>query len=169
MNRPLPTEYATFHSTYIDKIGEGDIIDILEQQQESTYQLFKSVPPEKADYAYAEDKWTLKQVLGHMIDTERIMAYRTLRFSRGDSKELQGFEQEDYIRNARFNEFDLMAMAEEFRLLRKVNLLFFKSLNAEEKQRGGVASGYVVSVNALLYIIAGHEKHHVGIVKERYL
>ena len=169
MNRPLPGEYATFHATYVDKIGDGDILDILAEQQDSTYHLFKSLPQEKAGYAYAEGKWTLREVLGHMIDTERIMTYRALRFARGDSKELPGFDQDVYIKNGRFNDFEISALAEEFMLLRKVNLLFFKSLNKEERQRGGIASGYAVTVNALLYIIAGHEKHHVGVVNERYL
>ncbi|EHQ26838.1 DinB family protein [Mucilaginibacter paludis] len=168
MAKPITGEYAPVHETYISKVGEGDIIEILKSQQESTYAFFKNRPTHKATYAYAEGKWTVKQVLGHMIDTERIMTYRALRIARNDATPLPGFEQDDYVANSRHNDFDLMDMAEEFKLLRQVNLYFFKSLNNEEKQRAGLASNYSVTVNALLYIIAGHEAHHLQILKERY-
>lgn len=169
MDRPQPADYVSFHATYINKIGDGNILDILLSQQESTYQFFKSLPADKIDYAYAEGKWTIKQVLGHIIDTERIMTYRALRFARNDDTALAGFEQDDYVLNSRHNQFAMEDLNEEFRLLRMANMHFFKSLNDEEKQRFGLASGNRVTVNALLYIIAGHVQHHLTILKERYL
>lgn len=169
MAKPQPGDYVSFHKTYISKIGNGDILDILLAQQESTFQFFRSLPADKIDYAYAEGKWTVKQVLGHIIDTERIMTYRALRFARADQNPLPGFEQDDYVINSHHNELSIDDLNEEFRLLRMANMYFFKSLNAQELQRFGLASGYHVTVNALLYIIAGHVEHHLSILKERYL
>jgi hypothetical protein len=169
MNKPGPEEYVPFYNTYISKVGSGDIIKILEEQMHSTYELAKSITADKAAHAYAPGKWTIKEVWGHMADTERVMAYRALRFARNDSLDLQGFDQDDYMANSRFNERTLDDLTEEFKTLRQANLYLLKHLNAEEKQRGGLANGNYVTVNALLYIIAGHEHHHIGILKERYL
>jgi uncharacterized damage-inducible protein DinB len=169
MGKPDASEYVPFHETYISKVGDGDIIAILTSQQESTFNFFMNLPADKAGYAYAEDKWTIKQVLGHLIDTERIMAYRMLRFARNDGTDLPGFEQDDYVANSRHNEFNLIDLAAEFKLLRQSNLCLFRSLNEEERKRGGLANGKRVTVYALLYIIAGHELHHIKILKERYL
>jgi hypothetical protein len=169
MAKPHTSEYVPFHETYISKIADGDIIDILKEQQESTFNFFTGLPADKAGYAYAEDKWTIKQVLGHLIDTERIMAYRAMRFARNDSTGLPGFDQDEYVAHARHNDFELNDLAEEFKQLRKTNLFLFRSLNHQEKQRSGLANNNRVTVNALLYIIAGHELHHLHILKERYL
>ncbi|RKR81349.1 DinB family protein [Mucilaginibacter gracilis] len=169
MGKPQPGDYVPFHETYISKVGEGSILTILQNQQQQTYQFFKSLTTERAAYAYAEGKWTIKQTLGHMIDTERIMAYRALRFARNDDTPLPGFDQDEYVLNSRHNDFEMDDMIEEFRLTRQANIFFCKTLNAEEKQRFGLASGNRVTVNALLYIIAGHELHHIQIIKERYL
>jgi hypothetical protein len=169
MSKPQPEEYVPFYATYINKIGDGDIIDILTKQHTEVDALLKAIPAGKALYAYAEGKWTIKQVIGHLIDTERIMAYRLLRFARNDSSALMGFEQDDYITHSHFNEMDMHDLIDELFYIRKANLYLFKSLNAEEKTRGGLANGNPVTVNALLYIIAGHIDHHIQILKERYL
>ena len=169
MGKPLQSDYVSFHETYIRQVGDGDIISILQNQQESTYRFLKSIPAEKGDYAYAEGKWTVKQTIGHMTDTERIMAYRMLCFARLDKTPLPGFDQDIYVANSHHQDADLVDLIAEFRLLRKGNMYLFKSLNETEKNRGGLASGYLVTVNALLYIIAGHENHHLQILKERYL
>lgn len=169
MSKPSPQDYAPFYDTYISKIGDGNIIDILETQMHSTRALAQSITADKAGYAYAPGKWTIKEVWGHMADTERVMAYRLLRFARNDANELKGFDQDEYMANSRFNNRSLDDLADEFMALRQANLYLFKSLNDEEKKRGGMANGKHVSVNALLYIIAGHERHHVGIINERYL
>ncbi|MEO6522554.1 MAG: DinB family protein [Mucilaginibacter sp.] len=168
MAKPQPGDYVPYHQIYIGKVGDGNIVDILQSQQQSTYEFLKSIPADKAQYAYADGKWTVKQCIGHMTDTERVMAYRALRFARNDNTALPGFDQDDYVANSRHNNFELADLIEEFRLTREANMYFFKSLNAEEKQRFGLASGNRVTVNALLYIIAGHELHHIQIFKERY-
>src|SRR5471030_1191896 len=121
MNKPGPEEYVPFYATYVSKVGDGDIIEILEQQMHSTYALAKSIPAGKAEYAYAPGKWTIKEVWGHMADTERVMAYRALRFARNDSNELKGFDQYDYMANSRFNERTLDDLADEFMQLSKAN------------------------------------------------
>jgi hypothetical protein len=170
MNRPEPHEYAPFYNTYISKIGDDDIVDFLVKQHTGVTNFLKSIPSDKAGYAYAEGKWTIKQAIGHMIDTERVMTYRLLRFSRADKDNaLTGFDQDAYIANSRFNELDMGDLIDEFYHLRKANLYLFKSLTDEAKARGGIASTFPITVNALLYIIAGHVEHHIQIIKERYL
>jgi uncharacterized damage-inducible protein DinB len=169
MGKPLQSEYVSFHETYIMKVGDGDIISILQNQQESTYRFLTNIPAEKGAYAYAESKWTVKQTIGHMTDTERIMAYRLLRFARLDETPLPGFDQDTYVNNSHHKNAELADLIEEFYLVRKGNMFLFKSLNETEKLRSGLASGNMVTVNALLYIIAGHENHHLQILKERYL
>jgi uncharacterized damage-inducible protein DinB len=168
MKRPQPDEYSAFYQTYIDKVDD-DVLSELKDQIESLTTFLKSIPPEKTDYAYAEGKWTVKEVLGHMMDNERIMTYRLLRFARNDASPLPGYEEEDYIQNSHFatQEFDLLI--EEMLALRKANMYLFNSLTEEELQRKGVANKAVLSVRALLFILAGHLKHHVGVLKERYL
>ena len=168
MNRPGPDEFAPYYQRYIDTV-DNDVIDELETQATSFTDFIRSVPDEKADYAYAEGKWTIKELLGHVIDTERIMTYRALRFSRNDLQPLPGFEENQYVGNARFGERTLADLAEEFNLLRRANLHFFRSLNEAELERKGVASGQPMSVRALLFVIAGHVHHHRRILAERYL
>ena len=167
INKPQPDEYASFHITYINLVPDGDIIELLEHLKNSTYDLFNNLDEDKANYAYAEGKWTLKQALGHMIDTERVFAFRLLCFSR-EFVELPGFEQETYVNGANFNSRTIQDLASEFKATRESNLYLFRSLTEEQLNKKGIASGYLVSVRALLYMIAGHELHHLGIVKEKY-
>jgi len=124
--------------------------------------------PGKADYAYADGKWTVKQVLGHMADTERVFAYRALAFSR-EAIELPGFDQDVYMEKATFNTRNLEDIADEFKTVRESSLYLFRSLSDEQQIQKGIASGNPVSVRALAYMIAGHEMHHIKILKERYL
>ncbi|KQR71936.1 DinB family protein [Pedobacter sp. Leaf176] len=166
MNRPRPDDYPTWGATYISKV-DGDIIEILEEQVFSIPVLFES-NKEKENFAYAEGKWTLKEVLGHIIDCERIFAYRMTCFARNEQQHLPGFEEDDYVSNARFTERNYEDMIEEFAALRKANLYFFKSLNESELDRKGVASGREITVKSILFIVAGHIIHHAGVLKERY-
>jgi uncharacterized damage-inducible protein DinB len=168
INKPQPDEYASFHITYVKHVPESDIIELLEQLKESTYNLFNNLDENKANYAYAEGKWTLKEVLGHMIDTERTFAYRVLYFSR-EFVELPGFDQDIYVNNANFDSRTIQDLAAEFKTTRESNLYLIRSLSDEQLNKKGIASGYLVSVRALVYIMAGHELHHLKIVKERYL
>ncbi len=168
-NRPQPGDYIPYQTQYIDTVGDADIVDVLDEQQTSLKQFLTSIPKDKALYAYADGKWTINEVIGHLTDTERIMAYRLLRFSRNDKNPLPGFEQDDYIANSRYNEMDMATLVDEFLAVRRANMYLFKSLSADEKARAGTASGNRVTVNALLYVIAGHANHHVNILKAKYL
>jgi hypothetical protein len=168
MNRPQADEFAPYYATYINTVSEN-VLGELEHQVTSFPKFLKLISDEKAYYAYAEAKWTVKEVVGHMIDTERIMAYRALRIARNDKTPLASFEENDYVANAAFNDRSLQSLSEEFAALRAANVYFFKSLMDEEYDRKGTASDKTVSVRALLYIIVGHVNHHWRIIEERYL
>ncbi len=168
MKRPQPDEFIPFQQKYIDAAGENVFAE-LENQVTDFSAFLQAIPASKHNFAYAEGKWTIKELVGHVIDTERIMAYRMLRFARKDATPLAGFEEDEYVSNAHFSNQDFNLMVEEFALLRKANLFLFKSLTEEEINRRGVASGNVVSVRALLFILAGHVNHHRKVMVERYL
>ncbi|PPL01484.1 DinB family protein [Parapedobacter indicus] len=168
MNPLKSDEYPAIYSDYIETIT-GDVMELLNEQITAFPEFLASIPPGKSEYAYAEGKWTIKEVVGHTIDTERVMAYRALRFARNDTKELIGFEPDDFVANARFNERSLESLSDEFVLVRKSNLMLFRSFNDHELARKGIASERLISVRAFLYIIAGHLNHHRNIIRERYL
>ena len=166
MNRPQPNEYPAWGETYISKV-ENNIFEILEEQILSIPALF-SANKEKENFAYAEGKWTLKEMLGHIIDCERVFAYRITAFARNEKQHLPGFDEDDYVLNARFDERNYEDMIEEFVALRKANLYLFRSLNAVELNRIGTASGREINVRSILFIAAGHIIHHIGVLKDRY-
>ena len=167
MNRPQTQEYPEAFSNYINLV-EGDVIEILTSQI-SDFSNFLNNLVEKADYAYAPGKWTIKELVGHMIDTERIMIYRLTCFARNEKAPLPGFEEDDYVAHANFNVRSLFSLSEEFMLLRKANLFLIKSLNTEELNRVGNANGKNMSVRAIVFMLAGHIIHHTHVIKERYL
>jgi len=166
--RPLPGEYAPYYETYISLVKSDDIVATLEAQQLQTAQLFAARSERDGNFRYAPDKWTVKEVLGHLSDSERIFAYRAVRIARGDQTPLSSFEQDDYVRGGNFSERALSDLAEEFDLVRSASIALFKSLRKEAWQRRGVANKSEISVRALAYIIAGHELHHRRILEERY-
>lgn len=166
MNRPQPNEYPIWGETYISKVDK-DIFEILNEQITSLPALFRA-NSDKQNYAYANGKWTLKEMLGHIIDCERIFAYRITSFARNEKQHLPGFEEDDYVLNARFAERDLEDLIEEFITLRKANLYLFRSLNDGDLERKGTASGREINVKSILFITGGHIIHHVSILKERY-
>ena len=168
MNRPQADEYPVFYKGYIDTVSD-DVLAELECQIGTFQALLKEIPEEKAGFAYAEGKWTIIELIGHILDTERIMAYRALRIARNDSTPLAGFEENDYVANAHFADRSLDSMAEEFEHLRKANLFLIRSLNETELGRAGISNEKPISVKALVFIIAGHLNHHIRILKERYL
>ncbi len=169
IDKPQPGEYAPFYKTYIDLAGTNNVIELLSGLRDSTFAFFNTLPPGKADYAYAENKWTIKQLLGHMIDAERIFAFRLLCFSRQDQNNMPGFDENSYVANAGFENRLLTHLAEEFKMVRSANLYLLKSLSEEQAILTGTANNYTISVRALAYIMAGHELHHLQIIKERYL
>lgn len=168
MNRPASNEFAPYYSTYIDTVSDN-VMGELEHQAISFPEFLSSIPQDKAYYAYAEDKWTLKQVVGHVVDTERVMAYRLLRISRNDQTPIEGFDENMYVENACFNDRTLGSLAEEFASLRKANMYLYKSLTADQLAYMGTANNLPVSVRALLFILAGHVNHHRRVIEERYL
>jgi len=166
--RPEPGEYAPYYETYISKVKGSDILSILEAQRLQMAQLFAAHSERDGNFRYAPDKWTVKEALGHVIDSERIFVYRALRIARGDQTPLPGFEQDDYVRGGNFSVRTLVELAEEFELVRLATVAFFKSLQKEAWQRRGVANEKEVTVRALAFIVAGHELHHRLILEERY-
>jgi uncharacterized damage-inducible protein DinB len=168
-NRPDESEYTPYFEKYVALVPEGDIVEILSQQGEETLALLRSIDEAHAGYRYAPDKWSIKQVVGHINDTERIFAYRALRFARGDSTPLPGYEQDDYARNGDFDARTLADLAAEFASIRAATVALLRSLDADAMHRRGKANDNEVSVRALAHIIAGHELHHVQVLRTRYL
>jgi uncharacterized damage-inducible protein DinB len=169
INRPEETEYLPYYGRYVSLVTGDDILKALSDQLSETLALLRSVPESQGNFRYDAGKWSIKELVGHMIDTERIFAYRALRFARNDTTPVPGFEQDDYIRNASFDACALGDLAAEFESVRRATLFLFKHLDGDAWTRRGVASESEVSVRALAYIIAGHELHHVGILRDRYL
>lgn len=166
--RPEPNEYAAYYEKYISLVPGNDIAGALESQRVQTIQLFAGRSEREGNFRYAADKWTVKEVLGHMTDTERIFTYRALRIARGDKTPLPGFEQDDFVRNGGFGERPLASLADEFAQVRGASLALFKSFAKDAWMRRGTASDKEVSVRALAYMTAGHELHHRQILEERY-
>jgi uncharacterized damage-inducible protein DinB len=167
--RPDTSEYAPYYGRYIGKVPAGELLAVLERQRGETAALLRGIPEAKATHRYAPGKWSIKEVIGHISDSERIFSYRALRFARGDRTPLPGFEQDDYMRPARFDARPLAGIAAELDSVRLATLALFRGLDAEALARRGEASGKEVSVRALAWIIAGHTHHHVEILRERYL
>lgn len=169
MKPPEENEYAPFYRTYVSKIKDDDVIAILEDQMNETNELFRSLSNEQANYRYAEGKWSIKELAGHMADSERVFGYRAMRIGRNDTTELPGFEQDDYVSNGNFETRSIDDITEELLYIRKANLKLYKSFDETELSRTGTANGYTVSVRALIYITAGHERHHLNVINEKYL
>lgn len=167
MNLQQPEDGQQWADTYI-KLVTGDLVSFLTEQAETWPNQLQSMAG-GADYAYAPGKWTVKEMAGHVIDTERILVYRLTAFARGEKAELPGFDENEYVREARFQDRSLQSLAEEFALLRKANLFLFQSLNEAELEQTGIASGRTISVKTILHVIGGHVAHHSRILKERYL
>jgi hypothetical protein len=169
MKRPEKNEYAEYYETYVSLVDETDIIAALAEQVDELNGLFSTIDDEKGSYAYAEGKWSIKELLGHLIDGERIFAYRAFRFARADKTPLPGFDQNPYIANANYNAAKITDLATEFTLLRRSNALFFGNLPVEAWDRTGIASENEISVRALAFILVGHVRHHLRILNDRYL
>ena len=169
MTRPNSTEYAPHFDKYISLVPEGEIVVTLGKQIESTLSLIRGLSEGQGDLRYAPGKWSVKEVVGHLIDSERIFAYRALRFARNDATPLSGFDENSYVANADFSSRALADLAEEFEYTRKSNVYLFKHLDGDSWLRRGAANENEISARALAYAIAGHELHHVGILRSRYL
>jgi hypothetical protein len=166
-SRPDPTEYASFYETYIKLVPEQDILAELERQIEGTLALLRGVSAAEAGTRHAPYTWSVKEVVGHLIDCERIFGVRALRFARRDPTPLPGFDENPYVEHARFDARPLGDLAEEFELVRRSHIHFFRGLDGDDWLRTGVANGHPVTVRALAYVIVGHERHHVNILHKR--
>jgi DinB family protein len=169
MSRPQPAEYDSYYQKYISLVPEEDIILVLETQMDELAELFKDIPEEKGTFAYADGKWTIKEVLSHLIDGERIFAYRAFRIARGDKTPIEGFEQDGYIENSHANRRPFAEMIKEFALLREANLMFFSNLEIGDWVRTGTANNVEISVRSLAWIMVGHIRHHLNILKSNYV
>ena len=167
--RPQEQEYAAFYKTYIDKIETEEVVDFLTTQSARLLEICTAFTEEFTNFKYEEGKWTVKELIGHCIDTERIMAYRLLRISRGDQTSLAGFDENEYVKNANFNSREWSSILEEFRHMRSANILLLNSLSEEQLSRIGKANELSISARALVYIIAGHLEHHLDILIRRYI
>ncbi|HEY8461386.1 MAG TPA: DinB family protein [Blastocatellia bacterium] len=169
MNKPETTEYAPYFEKYISLVGEGDIVETLGRQIEGTLSLIRGLGEAQGDHRYAPGKWSVKEVIGHLIDAERIFAYRAMRFARNDATPLPGFDENAFVANAGFGSRSLADLADEFEYVRKSNVYLFKNLDGDALLRRGLSNNNELSARAIAYIIAGHELHHAGILRTRYL
>ncbi len=166
--RPKHGDYNTFYHRYINLIGDYDIIEVLEEQRKTSKIFLRTFTEKQGNYSYANGKWTVKEVLGHVVDTERIMTYRALAFARGEKQSLLEFEQDDYVAESNFKRRSLDDLINEYNTVRTSNIILFKSFDEKILNRRGMVSKSEITVLALIYIIAGHEKHHMKFLRERY-
>ena len=168
INRPSQAEFAPFYVGYVSLVPEADVIQVLEGQAADVRLQTRAFIPAREQFRYAEGKWSVREVLGHMTDAERVFGFRAFCFSRGDENPLPGFDENDYVARAGFDRRSLADLVQEFGQLREANLTILRRLDDEAWRRMGTASGKLVSVRALAYIMAGHVRHHLHILSTRY-
>lgn len=167
--RPQTGEYNSYYGRYIDLVTEDDIVAALDAQSNETAKILGGLSEAQASHRYEPGKWSVKQLVGHVIDAERVFSYRALAIARGDTTPLPGFEQDPYVANAGSDERSIAELAEEFATVRKANVMMFRALSEEAWQRSGIASDNPINVRSLAYILLGHERHHLRVLRERYL
>lgn len=168
-DKPANTEYATYYKPYIDLVPGRNLIGSLIETNRQTMKILRALPPDKQDFRYQKGKWCIKEIVAHLIDAERVFSYRALRFARHDRTELPGYDHDMYIWSSKAILRDYYLMLEEFQLVRNSTIALFKSFDQEMLSREGYANGMNITVNALGFVIAGHEKHHINIIQQRYL
>jgi DinB superfamily len=169
LERPPATEYAPYQAGYVACVPDGDIFEILSRQGAEFPAFLRSLGEARSSHRYAPGKWTIKEMIGHVNDTERVLAYRALRFARGDETPLPSFEQDQYVPMGNFGARTLASLADEFAHLRAATLDLYYHLDEDALTRRGSASGFIVSVRAMAFVMAGHVAHHERILRERYL
>ncbi len=167
--KPTPSTYGEFYTKYVKLVNHDDLFDALRDAETKSAQFWSSIPEEQGNYRYAEGKWSIKELLQHIIDTERIFSYRALAFARGERIALPGYDENDYADKCLADTRSLKEMVEELALVRKSTIALFKSFDESVLDNLGSASGSNMSVRATGFIIVGHETHHMNVVKERYL
>ena len=170
LTAPDSEEYAPFYAGYIQRAQtRGDVFAALSQQIEEIQAELGELRDEQGFFRDAPNEWSIKEVMGHLNDVERVFSYRLLRVSRNDSTPLPGFEQNDFVREAGFDSYHLQDLIQEFEFLRRANILAIRNMNEESTLRRGTASGYTVSARALIYMLVGHVDHHLASLREKYL
>jgi DinB superfamily len=169
VRRPEPAEHAPYYSRYIRLVPDGPIVETLATQIEDTLAVLTSLSPEQARYRYAPEKWTVQQVIGHVADAERVFSYRALAFARGETNELPGFDENAYAAASPAGSIALADLMEDLVGIRRATLSLFRNLTPEGWSRSGIANRNTISVRALAWVIAGHERHHLSVLRERYL
>ncbi|MDR6549309.1 DinB family protein [Paenibacillus qinlingensis] len=169
LQRPSHDEYASFYTGYIGLVPDGDYVSILNSQEKALVTLFSQLTEEQALSRYAPGKWSLKEVLAHISDTERIMSYRLLRIARGDTTDLPGFDQDIFIANTTFDEVDLVDLIKDFQAVRQATLALLPTITESAWTRRGTANTFAISARAIAYVIAGHAQHHLHVVEKNYL
>ena len=168
MNRPLESEYAPYYQSYIARVTEEEILPVLRSQLDDLDVLLGRVSPEHERYRYAEGKWSIREIAGHLIDVERVFGYRAFCIARGESRNLPGFDEKEYMLSAPYNQIHLEDLLSELRLVRLSNIAMLRNLDDEAWMRIGTANDNQISVRALAFIMAGHVRHHMGVLRERY-
>lgn len=167
--RPAADEYLEYYGTYIKRVPDGDIVESLKQDLSQSVQFLRGIPESKLDHRYAPGKWSIREIVGHLSDAERVFQYRAFRFSRGDETPVPGFEENLYVANSPFSRVSMPDLIAEFESLRRASIHLFENLDAEAMARRGIANNAGISVRAIAYILVGHVIHHIGVMKERYL
>ncbi len=163
------TDYNPYYKAYVEALGEVDLLKTLKKQIENYPQFLASIPEDKLNFSYAEGKWTVAEVLIHVLDSERVFQYRALRFARKDQTPLPGFDQDNYVPSSGANHRSIESIIEEYKAIRNSTIALYESFDEGILTRKGVASNSVMSVGALGFIICGHQRHHRNIIRERYL
>jgi uncharacterized damage-inducible protein DinB len=169
IQKPAVTEYPTFFATYIERVASDNLLQELEDNSKQTIAILEGLTEKQASFRYAPGKWSLKEVIGHMVDTERIMSYRALRIARGDATPLPGFDEKTYVSHSEFSERSLESLLHSFSIVRQATLNLLEQFPADAWLRVGVVSNNEITVRALGFIIAGHELHHRDVIIERYI
>jgi len=166
--RPDSSEYATHFERYVSLVPEAGVVGVMEKQLDEVVKVFRAVARERESYRYAPGKWSVRQLAGHLIDAERVFGYRALCVARGEKANLPSFDENAYVANASFDAHPLDQLADEFALIRRSNLVMFRHLASEAWDRKGIADGHEITVRALAFIMAGHARHHLGVLATRY-
>jgi hypothetical protein len=166
--RPAPSEHVAYYSKYINLVPDGDLLSLLDKQSRQTTKLLGGISPKKSQFRYAPDKWSIREVVGHISDTERVFAYRALTFARADATPLPSFDENAWARTSNAGDRSLGDLVKEFEAVRASTLALFRGFADEQFAKSGTANNNPITVRAIAYIVAGHERHHVNLLKERY-
>jgi hypothetical protein len=169
VNRPTESEYAPDYQGYIDQVSESDILPVLRAQMDELDVLLERVEPHQETFRYAEGKWSIREIVGHLIDGERVFGYRAFCIGRGEQQNLPGFDQDDYMLTSHYDQIELEDLVSELRLIRLGNIAMFRIFDEESWNRVGTANGNEITARAIAFIIAGHLRHHMNVLRERYL